>query len=175
MSKCNAILKKNNTIWIIMAVFYDYCHLKCYLYLFLVINEQIFPPILNDNFYILNLKVKPHGEIYIDQKILWKECASSHRLPKKGAKERLPDVWTWIPGFTLHKLADMRRTGVGKPRPLLDQEKLDLFRGKTIQGTGYCILKVSHFRPVHTAKWDHVSWYIFEQYFLSNVFIYEKR
>ncbi|KAH3705685.1 hypothetical protein DPMN_080762 [Dreissena polymorpha] len=30
--------------------------------------------------------------------------------------------------FTLHKLADMRRTGVGKPRPLLDQEKLDLFR-----------------------------------------------
>ncbi|KAH3692135.1 hypothetical protein DPMN_193948 [Dreissena polymorpha] len=31
--------------------------------------------------------------------------------------------------FTLHKLADMRRTGVGKPRPLLDQEKLDLFRG----------------------------------------------
>ncbi|KAH3728058.1 hypothetical protein DPMN_054004 [Dreissena polymorpha] len=31
-------------------------------------------------------------------------------------------------GFTLHKLADMRRTGVGKPRPLLDQEKLDLFR-----------------------------------------------
>ncbi|KAH3886905.1 hypothetical protein DPMN_010918 [Dreissena polymorpha] len=32
-------------------------------------------------------------------------------------------------GFTLHKLADMRRAGVGKPRPLLDQEKLDLFRG----------------------------------------------
>ncbi|KAH3691647.1 hypothetical protein DPMN_191683 [Dreissena polymorpha] len=31
-------------------------------------------------------------------------------------------------GFTLHKLADMRRTGVGKLRPLLDQEKLDLFR-----------------------------------------------
>ncbi|KAH3851999.1 hypothetical protein DPMN_094488 [Dreissena polymorpha] len=31
-------------------------------------------------------------------------------------------------GFTLHKLAGMRRTGVGKPRPLLDQEKLDLFR-----------------------------------------------
>ncbi|KAH3878368.1 hypothetical protein DPMN_002257 [Dreissena polymorpha] len=30
--------------------------------------------------------------------------------------------------FTLHKLAHMRRTGVGKPRPLLDQEKLDLFR-----------------------------------------------
>ncbi|KAH3882082.1 hypothetical protein DPMN_006013 [Dreissena polymorpha] len=30
--------------------------------------------------------------------------------------------------FTLHKLADMRRTGVEKPRPLLDQEKLDLFR-----------------------------------------------
>ncbi|KAH3715250.1 hypothetical protein DPMN_057956 [Dreissena polymorpha] len=34
-----------------------------------------------------------------------------------------------VTGFTLHKLADMRRTGVGKPRPLLDQEKLDLFRG----------------------------------------------
>ncbi|KAH3690022.1 hypothetical protein DPMN_192264 [Dreissena polymorpha] len=51
-----------------------------------------------------------------------------------------------IPGFTLHMLADMRGTGVVKPRPLLDQEKLDLFRGKTIQGTGYCILKV------HTAK-----------------------
>ncbi|KAH3747495.1 hypothetical protein DPMN_181922 [Dreissena polymorpha] len=33
-----------------------------------------------------------------------------------------------VTGFTLHKLADMRRTGVGKPRPLLDQEKLDLFR-----------------------------------------------
>ncbi|KAH3696148.1 hypothetical protein DPMN_083611, partial [Dreissena polymorpha] len=32
-------------------------------------------------------------------------------------------------GFTLHKLANMRRTRVGKPRPLLDQEKLDLFRG----------------------------------------------
>ncbi|KAH3885517.1 hypothetical protein DPMN_009512 [Dreissena polymorpha] len=31
--------------------------------------------------------------------------------------------------FTLHKLANMRRTGVGKPRPLLDQQKLDLFRG----------------------------------------------
>ncbi|KAH3813364.1 hypothetical protein DPMN_141820 [Dreissena polymorpha] len=33
-------------------------------------------------------------------------------------------------GFTLHKLANMRRTGVGKPRPLLDQEMLDLFRGR---------------------------------------------
>ncbi|KAH3816937.1 hypothetical protein DPMN_118462 [Dreissena polymorpha] len=33
-----------------------------------------------------------------------------------------------VVGFTLHKLADMRRTGVGKSRPLLDQEKLDLFR-----------------------------------------------
>ncbi|KAH3813961.1 hypothetical protein DPMN_142435 [Dreissena polymorpha] len=32
-------------------------------------------------------------------------------------------------GLTLHKLANMRRTGVGKPRPLLDQAKLDLFRG----------------------------------------------
>ncbi|KAH3812740.1 hypothetical protein DPMN_141179 [Dreissena polymorpha] len=31
--------------------------------------------------------------------------------------------------FTLHKLANMRRSGVGKPRPLLDQEKLDLLRG----------------------------------------------
>jgi len=174
MSKCNAILKKNNTIWIIMAVFYGYCHLKVIYTYFWSLMNRFFPHI---KWELLNLKVKPHGdrEIYIDQKILWKECASSHRLPKKGAKKRLPDVWTWIPGFTLHKLANMRRTGVGKPRPLLDQEKLDLFRGKTIQGTGYCILKVSHFRPVHTAKWDHVSWYIFEQYFLSNVFIYEKR
>ncbi|KAH3801406.1 hypothetical protein DPMN_155056 [Dreissena polymorpha] len=33
-----------------------------------------------------------------------------------------------VKGFTLHKLADMRRTGVEKLRPLLDQEKLDLFR-----------------------------------------------
>ncbi|KAH3715870.1 hypothetical protein DPMN_058584 [Dreissena polymorpha] len=32
-------------------------------------------------------------------------------------------------GFTLHKLGNMRRTGAGKPRSLLDQEKLDLFRG----------------------------------------------
>ncbi|KAH3713327.1 hypothetical protein DPMN_073117 [Dreissena polymorpha] len=31
-------------------------------------------------------------------------------------------------GLTLHKLADMRRTRVGKPRPLHDQEKLDMFR-----------------------------------------------
>ncbi|KAH3859794.1 hypothetical protein DPMN_102617 [Dreissena polymorpha] len=37
-------------------------------------------------------------------------------------------------GFTLHKLANMRRTGVGKPRPLLDQEKLDLFRDAPRKG-----------------------------------------
>ncbi|KAH3843449.1 hypothetical protein DPMN_116967 [Dreissena polymorpha] len=35
--------------------------------------------------------------------------------------------------FTLHKLANMR-TGVGKPRPLLDQEKLDLFRDAPRKG-----------------------------------------
>ncbi|KAH3878809.1 hypothetical protein DPMN_002709 [Dreissena polymorpha] len=36
-----------------------------------------------------------------------------HRLPKKGAKRGLPDVWTCIPGFTLHKQANLRGTGVG--------------------------------------------------------------
>ncbi|KAH3795394.1 hypothetical protein DPMN_148944, partial [Dreissena polymorpha] len=36
--------------------------------------------------------------------------------------------------FTLHEQANLRRIGVGKPRPVLDQEKLDLLRGKTIQG-----------------------------------------
>jgi len=36
-----------------------------------------------------------------------------HRLPKKGAKGGLPDVWTFIPGFTLHEQANLRGTGVG--------------------------------------------------------------
>ncbi|KAH3706768.1 hypothetical protein DPMN_066157 [Dreissena polymorpha] len=56
-----------------------------------------------------------------------------HRLPKKRAKGGLIDVWTLIPGFTLHEQANLRRSGVGKPSPVLDQEKLDLLRGKTIQ------------------------------------------
>ncbi|KAH3734716.1 hypothetical protein DPMN_041160 [Dreissena polymorpha] len=57
------------------------------------------------------MKVKPQGEINIDRRIHWKECAS---LPaKKGAKGGLPDVWTFIPGFTLHKQASLRGTGVG--------------------------------------------------------------
>ncbi|KAH3699201.1 hypothetical protein DPMN_074155 [Dreissena polymorpha] len=34
-----------------------------------------------------------------------------HRLPKKGAKRGLPDVWTCIPGFTLHEQANLRGTG----------------------------------------------------------------
>ncbi|KAH3834651.1 hypothetical protein DPMN_107983 [Dreissena polymorpha] len=38
-----------------------------------------------------------------------------------------------VTGFTLHKLIDMR-TRVGKPRPLLDQEKLDLFRDASRKG-----------------------------------------
>ncbi|KAH3777135.1 hypothetical protein DPMN_178572 [Dreissena polymorpha] len=38
-----------------------------------------------------------------------------------------------IPDFTLHEQANLSRSGVGKLSPVLDQEKLDLLRGKTIQ------------------------------------------
>ncbi|KAH3770735.1 hypothetical protein DPMN_172028 [Dreissena polymorpha] len=37
-------------------------------------------------------------------------------------------------GFTLHELANVRRTGMGKPRPVLDEEKLDLFRDAPHKG-----------------------------------------
>ncbi|KAH3835516.1 hypothetical protein DPMN_108869 [Dreissena polymorpha] len=48
--------------------------------------------------------------------------------PMKNKRAKMALVRSPEKSFTLHKLADMRRTGVGKPRPLLDQEKLDLFR-----------------------------------------------
>ncbi|KAH3701074.1 hypothetical protein DPMN_076058 [Dreissena polymorpha] len=35
-------------------------------------------------------------------------------------------------GFTLHELANVRRTGAGKSHPVLDKEKLDLFREATV-------------------------------------------
>ncbi|KAH3750393.1 hypothetical protein DPMN_184914 [Dreissena polymorpha] len=52
---------------------------------------------------------------------------SPDRPPHPPPPARLPACLTVR--FTLHKLVNMRRTGVRKPRPLLDQEKLDLFRG----------------------------------------------
>ncbi|KAH3740011.1 hypothetical protein DPMN_046706 [Dreissena polymorpha] len=51
---------------------------------------------------------------------------------KKRAKGGITDVWTLKPDFTLHEQANLRRSGVGKLSPVLDQEK-DLLRGKTIQ------------------------------------------
>ena len=59
MSKCNAILRKNNTIWIIMAVFYGYCHLKVIYTYFWSLMNRFFPHI---KWELLNLKVKPHGK-----------------------------------------------------------------------------------------------------------------
>ncbi|KAH3715239.1 hypothetical protein DPMN_057945 [Dreissena polymorpha] len=38
-----------------------------------------------------------------------------------------------VPSFTLHEQANLRGTGVGKLHPDLDQEKLNLLRGETIQ------------------------------------------
>ncbi|KAH3894716.1 hypothetical protein DPMN_018873 [Dreissena polymorpha] len=49
-------------------------------------------------------------------------------LGNQNTKDGCPCGQPIVKRFTLHKLADMSRTGVGKPRPLLDQEKLDLFR-----------------------------------------------
>jgi len=111
--------------------------------------------IFNENFYILILKVKllPQGEIYIDRKILRKERASSPT--KKGLLHQV---------FTLQELANWIWTGVGKPHSVLDQEKLDLLRGKTIQVIAFNRHHTSD-HAVHTAKWDHASWFIFKLFF----------
>ncbi|KAH3700312.1 hypothetical protein DPMN_075287 [Dreissena polymorpha] len=53
-------------------------------------------------------------------------------------------------------LADMRRTGVGKPRPLLDQEKLDLFRGKTIQDHARDASRKGHDSIIVAKKFDQL-------------------
>ncbi|KAH3729152.1 hypothetical protein DPMN_055115 [Dreissena polymorpha] len=49
------------------------------------------------------------------------------------SKGGLTDVWILTPDFTLHEQPNLSRSGVGKPSPVLDQGKLDLLRGKTIQ------------------------------------------
>ncbi|KAH3812885.1 hypothetical protein DPMN_141328 [Dreissena polymorpha] len=51
----------------------------------------------------------------------WHVAADPLPLPSDFGENLLDK---FCPCFTLHKLTDMRRTGVGKPRPLLDQEKL---------------------------------------------------
>ncbi|KAH3817880.1 hypothetical protein DPMN_119436 [Dreissena polymorpha] len=74
-------------------------------------------------------RLNSQGEIYIDWKILWIEYSC-----QKRAKGGLTDVWTLIPDFTLHEQANLRRSGVGKLSPVLDQEKLDLLRGGIREG-----------------------------------------
>ncbi|KAH3846413.1 hypothetical protein DPMN_088714 [Dreissena polymorpha] len=52
---------------------------------------------------------------------------------KNGSEIKTDESTGHTRSFTLHEQANLRRTGVGKPCPVLDQEKLDLLRGKTIQ------------------------------------------
>jgi hypothetical protein len=78
-------------------VFYDYCHLYCYLLIFLVITEQIsFPHIL-----MLKVKLLPQEQKGLSYYLMY---GLLHQA------------------FTLHELANLRGTEVGKPRPVLEQE-----------------------------------------------------
>ncbi|KAH3718339.1 hypothetical protein DPMN_061142 [Dreissena polymorpha] len=105
-----------------------------------MILNRLLSLIFNEYFYILILKGKllPQGTIYAEQKILRIVCTSAAKNGAKGG------CYLMMYGlldkvFTLHKFASSKGTGERKPHPgvehipVIDQDKLDLLRGKFIQ------------------------------------------
>ena len=116
MSKCNAILRKKTPFELLWLYFMVIVILKFIYTYFLSLMNRFLSPIFNQNFNILYLKVKPQGEIYIDRKIHWTECASSPA--KKGSKRGTTwcmDIYT---RFYPARAGQLEGNRSGKPRPV---------------------------------------------------------
>jgi hypothetical protein len=149
MSKCNAILRKKTPFELLWLYFMVIVILKFIYTYFLSLMNRFLSPIFNQNFNILYLKVKPQGEIYIDRKINWTECASSPA--KKGSKKGT----TWcMDMYTRPTWGEQEWETV--PCSLSLTKKRWICWEVKLYNKGYFNSKTSHFRPVHTAKGDHI-------------------